>query len=307
MESKLDKIDRSILYELDTDCRKSLSEIAKTIRKSPAYVKYRIDRLKEEQVIQAVTFVIDFPQSRTEQYCFIRLKNSDLIEEKLLIDFLFKLTETYRLYYCDGEYDIIVSFLVKNLNDLNDIKNKLLTHFSNIDKLFFNHVGQSTLYLKKYLQGTPDSDYVSPKTNTEDLDVFTKVVLVELQRNPFISLLELSGKLNLSYDKIKYFFKTSKPYRATRLLLSEKWIKKVILFVDITKDFDKLYEYCSFHLNIMQIDNVVGEYNFAIFFEYLPHENPHRIIKEFLYRFKSAIRNHTKLMIINTYKYRMSL
>ncbi len=301
MTQKLDKIDLRILYELDRDCRQPLSNIAKKIRKSPAYVKYHIGRLKEEQVIKAVSIIAR--AHAPEVYCFIKLKGSDLIQEKVLLDFLFKMPETYRLYHCDGEFDIVSIFLVKDNNQLNAIKNRVTTNFSNIDRIFFNATAFSELYTKKYLTDAMEPERIVVSGLLRETEAFEKAVLAILQKNPFSSLLEISTAMGVSYDRIKYLFKTAKPYAGSRLLLSEKTIRKAILFIELTDEFDKLKEYSAFNPNVVQIDNIIGEYNFAIFFECQAQNEIKRPIKEFLYQFKDAIGAHTKCEIINTYKY----
>ena len=183
--AKLDKIDLRTLYELDKDCRVSISTIAKIIHKSPQYVKYRIKRLREENIIKTVTFFTPLSQNVTQNYAFIKLKGSGVIEEKLLLDFLFKMPQTYRLYFCDGEFDIVATFLTKNIMQLDDIKETLSNNFPNIENIFFNHVGFSEIHTKKYLQDTHKVSTIHLKESAENPDSLTKSVLSELKKNPF--------------------------------------------------------------------------------------------------------------------------
>ncbi|MDO8553647.1 MAG: Lrp/AsnC family transcriptional regulator [Candidatus Micrarchaeota archaeon] len=306
MRKKLDKIDLRILYELDVDCRQPISNIAKKIRKSSAYVKYRINRLKEEKVIQSVSVLVDFPKGVYENYGFIRLKGSGVIEEKLLLDFLFKMPETYRLYWCDGKYEIIASFLVKDLRRLNEIKNILVNNFSNIEIIFFHTVADSKLSVKNYLVGELDQHMLSIGRDALEPEQLSKQIVIELQRNPFASLLEISTVLGISYDRIKYLFKTALPYKGMRLVLGEsnQKVKKAILFLDVVKRTEEIMEHAAYHPNVVQTDNLVGEYNFVLYFECFADQEIQRIIKEFLYQFKDAIANHIRIDIVNTYKYR---
>lgn len=300
----LDKIDSRILYELDKDCRQPLSAIAKKIRKSPQYVKYRVERLKEEQIIQAVSVFAPFPPDTIETFAFITLRGSNVVEERLLLDFLFKLPETHRLYHSDGEFDIIITLMVKHHERLDEIKQTLMTNFLNIDRMYYHALVSSAVYTKKYLYDTLEINKITLEKSKEPMDFFSRSLLFELQKEPFASLLDISDDLHVSYDKIKYAFKTTRPYLGTRLVLSSKIVKKAILFIDAISDVEKIKEHAAAHPNITQADHILGEYTMAIFFESLATEEIHRIIKEFLYEFKDAIRSHTKLTIMNTYKYR---
>lgn len=305
MPINLDKRDLRILYELDKDCRQPASAIAKIIGRSPQYVKYRIERLRAEQIIQAISILTPLLPGMTENYCFIKLKGSGVIEEKLVVDFLFKIPETYRLYYCEGDYALLASFLIKDHAKLHEIKALVTSHFPNIDILFFNAAVSSDIYTKNYLLGVVETNHLS--LETRERDQFTKSVVELLHQNPFISLLDLSRTLNVSYDKIKYLFKTSRPYTGTRLILSPQLVKKSIILLDVLKEFDKIRGHAASNSHVVQMDSIIGEYNCALYFECFATEEISRIIKEFLYTFKDAIRSHIKLDIINVYKYRMTI
>ena len=47
----LDLFDKKILFELERDSSKSVSEIAKIIKRSKEFVNFRIHRLEEEKII----------------------------------------------------------------------------------------------------------------------------------------------------------------------------------------------------------------------------------------------------------------
>jgi DNA-binding Lrp family transcriptional regulator len=64
MTYQLDEVDRRILHALMMDARDtSAPAIAKDLNVSPGTVRYRIDRLEEEGVIQGYTAVIDFERA----------------------------------------------------------------------------------------------------------------------------------------------------------------------------------------------------------------------------------------------------
>ena len=57
---QLDSLDRKILSELDGDSRQAYSELAKKVRTKKDTVKYRIDRLIENEIIDGFYTVIDY-------------------------------------------------------------------------------------------------------------------------------------------------------------------------------------------------------------------------------------------------------
>ena len=306
MSIKLDKIDLRILYELDKECRQPLSSIGKKIRKSPQYVKYRVERLKTEQVIQSVILFTGLPQGTMEAYAFIKLKGSGIVEEKLLIDFLFKMPETYRLYLCDGSYDLAATFLVSDLSRLQEIKETMLGNFPNIANVTFSIAAGSEIYLKKYLHDALDTERIMPTHAVAPSEPVSHAVLRELQRNPFSSLLELSQALKVSYDQVKYLFRNGKPYLGTRLLFSQQTVKRAALLIDVTANAAQIREHCAANPHIVQCDTVLGSYGMMVFFESLISEELQRHIKQFLYQFKDAIAEHCKLEVVSIYKYRQA-
>ena len=59
MLKKLDKIDCRILFELDKNARIADTKLAKLVLKSKESVRYRINRLQEQGIIQGFTTWID--------------------------------------------------------------------------------------------------------------------------------------------------------------------------------------------------------------------------------------------------------
>ena len=305
MAYKIDKIDLRILYELDRDCRTPLSQIAEKIRKSPQYVKYRVERLKEEQIIRSVALLSGYPENCLEYCAFLRLKGSDIIGEKTLIDFIFKMPETHRLYLCDGEIDIIATFIVQDFSAIDSIKNSLTSNFPIIDTIHFNQIPKSEIFGKKFLIQSaiePQKIIFGKIKWPEDED--SQKMLSEFGKNPFASSVEMAKNLGISYDKAKYFFKKNSALLKTTLILSNSISKKAILLLDASGELEKIRRHCEFNNNITQIDSIAGENNFAVYFE-CPHDTEiNRPIKEFLYMFRDSIRRHSKIEIINIYKHR---
>jgi len=55
----LDKLDRNILFELEKDSSTPISVLAKKIRRSKESVAYRINRLKENNILRSCTAIVD--------------------------------------------------------------------------------------------------------------------------------------------------------------------------------------------------------------------------------------------------------
>ncbi len=291
------------MYDLDKDCRQSFTRIGAAIRKSPQYVKFRVERLQREKVIQAVAIIPLLPANAVQVCCFIKLRGSEIVEEQTLLDFLFKMPESCCVHCCDGQYDILATFFVAEASRLQVIKETLMKQFSCIEELFFNSITANELYTKKYLH-SGEQDVLVLKRETGIPDPFAARVLLELQKNPFGNLLELSKALHTTYDKIKYLFSKKTPYQGTRLVLSTRLVKKAVLFLDVIVDMDKIMGFARASPYIIQADSVLGSHGIALYFECLASEELHRYTKAFLCQFTASIRDHVKLNITATTKYR---
>lgn len=303
MKQKLDKINLRVLYELDRNCRTPLSDIGKVIRKTPQYVKYRVGRLKEEGVIKSISLLPTLPQGYFEVYVCISLQGMEIQQEQMLLDYLFKIPESYQVLYCDGSFSILVSLMIKDATFLQDFKTTLKAQFLGIREISFASIPRSSVFQKKYLIEHAPGEEVKIEKG-EEASTFTKKVLLELSRDPMMPLLELAQHVGTSYDKIKYVFRKGTPYAGSRLLLSDALVKKTMVFVDFSGDTREFEHYASAHPNITQLDVLIGRYTHALYFESMAETELARVIKESLYRFKDSVQAHEKVTVLHTYKWR---
>src|SRR3989344_3985932 len=77
---KLDLLDKKIMFELEKDSSKSVSEIAKRIKRSNEFVNFRIHRLEKEKIILGYSAIVDM--SKLGYFTFrIYLKWQNMTEE----------------------------------------------------------------------------------------------------------------------------------------------------------------------------------------------------------------------------------
>ena len=56
---KLDLYDKKILFEREKDSSKSVSDIARKIKRSKEFVNFRIHRLEKEEIILGYSAIVD--------------------------------------------------------------------------------------------------------------------------------------------------------------------------------------------------------------------------------------------------------
>ena len=298
----MDKLDLRILSELDNNCRTPLSTIGKLISKSPQYVKYRFEKLINDKIIRNVSFIQNLTLNQTEIIAFISLKGTQIIEEQKLLDFIFKLSQTNKLYYCDGDSQIVCSFIIEKYDEIQQIKEMLYSNFSIIDNINLNTIMNTQIYNKKFLFLRKSSKIINIEKKDNNKEELKSKVLKQIKINPFTSLLELGFKINVSYEKIKYLFKTNPPYIATRLIFSDTCSSKGFLLLEFKNEHEDLINYCRVCENIIQVEKIIGNYNYLISFETLKDKEISKIVKELIYRFNKSIEKYKRIDVLKTLK-----
>ncbi|MFH1770619.1 MAG: Lrp/AsnC family transcriptional regulator [archaeon] len=295
----MDKIDKIILAELGNDCRQPLSNIGRRIRKSPQFVKYHLENLKQSE-IKGIPIITDFYRAGyTEVTALIKFDIIDPLSEKVLIDYLFRMTETYKLLYTNGNYDIICSFILKDLSELSKIKEEI-TKVANVEiKFLVNY--QTNISSLNYLSEKYSDKNIELKQQKETMsEPEIKEIVAELHRNPFASLLEISGKINSTYDKVKYAIKKSKLLLGNTIIISERSVQRAIIFFKI-KNKSSFGSYCKLDKNIVETNYLVGEYDAYIIVESI--ENVKQINKKIIYDLRESVSDYTMLDANQFYKY----
>lgn len=210
--TKIDLKDRKILYELDLDCRQSLTQIGKKVGLKKDVVSYRVKKLEEEGVIKNYFTVIDsyklgynvFRIYFTFQYATPEIKNK-------IIDYLANYKHTWVLASMIGKYDLSSVLWIKDINDFYIYWENILGNFGDYfaDKNFSIYV-RSYSYKKSYLLG--DAYNKSDRLNYEvtggkepvKIDELDYKILGELAENAKIPIIDLVDKLGCSSQTVTY-------------------------------------------------------------------------------------------------------
>ena len=129
---KLDLKNRKLLYELDINSRQSFHELAKKIGLSKDSVIYRIEKLKNDGIIKRFHTIIDVGKLGFISFrLYLKLRNSNPKKENELIEFLKKRGIVTWIVSIDGDYDIGIWILVKNISEMNQLWKSLLKKYSN--------------------------------------------------------------------------------------------------------------------------------------------------------------------------------
>jgi DNA-binding Lrp family transcriptional regulator len=315
-DSKLTLKDKRILKELDLDARQSNSKIAKKTRLSKNIVNYRIKRLQEIGIIKGFNTIFDY--SKLGYFLvrvYIDLYEHDSEKEKELIDFLVKENSTGRVSATVGNWDLIVSFYVKEIVDFRTFWFEFLEKYRPIIKEYnTNIVTENILFRRAYLLGeTKDTllqKWSRGAARVEKVDGVDEKIIHLLTENARTPIETIAYKTKLGSMAIIY--------RIKQLIKKEIIVGykinidlgnlgydyyKVTLELEDTKIVKNLITYCHQHPNIISVtesisDNVDFEFNMELkdFNTFL------KIIDDLKKEFKKKLRNYKYVRILRNYK-----
>ncbi|MBU0472046.1 MAG: Lrp/AsnC family transcriptional regulator [Nanoarchaeota archaeon] len=257
MSYKLDKINRTILYELDKNCRVSDNKLAKKVNRSRESVRNRIIKLEKDEIIQG--FITSLNPSKFG-YMFFKMyfKLANIPKEREKFYNYFKtLPGLYWFAENDGAWDFHTTMYAKNIKEFNNLKNKIYTDFKNLiikrDTGVLVNVRQ---YPKKYLIENETSDehtLFGDEIINNELTPLEKELITILSQNARISIVELAKKTNSSIDIIRNKMKKLEQqgiiiqYRIAinHTKLGYELFKALLYFENISEeDEHKLNEFC---------------------------------------------------------------
>src|SRR5689334_6199716 len=106
MAEHLDHYDRRILFELDCNSRRSLSELSRKVRLGRDLVTYRIERMKDSGVLKKCTAMINpYKLGMTAYKTYIKLEANKERRAQFLA-YLDKHPRTSWLAECYGKWDV---------------------------------------------------------------------------------------------------------------------------------------------------------------------------------------------------------
>jgi len=312
---KLDKKDRKILYYLDLDSRQTLSQLAKKVILSKQVIDYRIKNLVKKGVISQFYTVINISKLGYTHYkLYFKFQNVDLNKEKEISGYWINSKNAIWVVFCRGRWDLAVSLLAKDTDELGEIITEFTNKYSNfiLEKNIL--ITQfSPVFTKTYLTEEKEKKefiYLGKIQNYE-LDETEKKILSILATNARIPILELMDKTNLTRDVINYRLKK---------LTKEGVISQYRVLVDLNKIGYKLYkiilrlqnlslqkekefrDFVKYHANGVQFLKLLGNWDVELEFEVKDEEQLHQILSEIRNKFSDVIRDYDTLLIYKELK-----
>tara|TARA_Y100000310_G_C20663899_1_gene806370 strand:+ start:767 stop:1777 length:1011 start_codon:yes stop_codon:yes gene_type:complete len=316
---KLDLINQKILYLLSKNARFSYSTMAKQVKLSREAVKQRIQRLQEKQVILGFQALIDpHKLGLSSHHLFLKLSNlqPELIQ-KLTND-----KDVNALIEYNGKFDFEISYLLPNLNQLNE-KIKLLSNVHNYELCFLLDTLVSKTYpgcmynfeipeFKVTKDGSFNSEFKKIKEDKVKLDQTDFKLLQALAKNSRLSTMDLSLKLKLSVDAIIYRIKKliiAGIIREFRPIINYAALGYSVYalflrFKDLTGEKEaKFKQFVKQHKNFLWSVNCLGPFNNLSYLIVKDTFDFHKVITELREDFHDIIDSYETMLSFAEHKY----
>ncbi len=316
-EFKPDVKDKKILFELDINARQSNAKIGKKVRLSKEVVKYRIDRMMKSGLIARFCTIPNYFRLGMAKYkLYLRLKemSKDKLEE--IGQYFFKGKKTEWVVICTGRWDMIVSFIVHNINEFDDEVQGFMHRFSShiLDKattttLHITHQKREYLTDKK-LPETKMLFYTSADKQ-EKIDNLDEEILKILANNARMPIRDIAKRIKTTARKVQYRIKelerkgvilTYKVHVEPRAM-GNIFCKAIVYLSSSTKQrLNQFVHYASSLQGVVWPQRVIGNWDFEIDFELENYEQFQDIMFDLREKFSDIIMDYEFCIVSKEYK-----
>lgn len=306
--------DRKILYELDTNCRQSNSQVAKKLKISKDVVNYRIKKLEEAGIIEGYRTVIDISKLGYLTYR-IYIKFQD-IYKKIEDEIIENLKQTPNVWWIGklaGRVDFVFAIWVKSPREFYDFWVTFLKKYRRYIKqemisTFIEYIHFRRAYILNLERDETKIEIIGGGEEIKHDKTDSKILSL-LAGNARIALLELAKESGLTPMAIKYRMKNLtkigviQGYRALINFskLGYEYYKVDMYLEDVSK-IKQLESFCHTHPNIIYIDRTFGAGDIEFDFEIESLTKFTKVMEEIKDKFSGSIRNFEFFSVLKIYK-----
>ena len=304
---KLDTKDMKILAELDRNARQSNSQIGKKVRLSKEVVNYRINKMIEDEVIIRFHTVINYFKVNIVKFkLYLRLTNFNKDKLIEIAEYFNEHTKTEWVALTTGRWDLIVGFLVKNINEFDDelqiIFNKFFEHIQEkavTATLYLAH--QPRLFLNSLKNQNFNIVYHTTKDKEEQIDDLDLQILKLITNNARMSVIDIANFIKTTARIVQYRIKQlerKKIILGYKVHLNPQKMNKIFckafFYLNVTNKnkIEEFINYSSLLHGAIWPQKILGSWDFEIDFELDNYDTFQNIILQLKENFSEIIKNY---------------
>ncbi|MFH1505693.1 MAG: winged helix-turn-helix transcriptional regulator [archaeon] len=210
---KIDKYDRKILFELDSNSRQSAQQIARKVKLSKVSVINRINKLKKQGIIRNFLTLVDYRKlGYTNYHVYYSLQNLSQEKEEEFIAFLKKEKEVRYVIQIDSRWDLMLALFTESNEQTDSILNRINENYGEYIKDIRIYTIITTFYPgRNYLvqeKGKPfNTPLVRKKVEKAKIDEIDHNILKNISKDARIPLTDLSKKIKIRAEVLRYHLK----------------------------------------------------------------------------------------------------
>ncbi len=313
--AKLDLKDHHLLFELDKNSRQSIHDLARKTKLNRDVVAYRIKRLEKAGIIQNYITIIDFTKFGFQiSRIYLQLQKTTPEIEQRMVQMLVEEKSIFTVYNIDGDYQLAMGLLFKDLRKFHFFWQKFLEIFKPyiskqnispfIDYLHFNrnYLVEKSLRDEKPLSVASFKSYAY---DSEDL-----ILLNIIKENSRITLLDLAKKMHMTPAGVRYKLKNlekNKVIVAYKLVLDTAKLGYVYYKIDLEledlKIIPALHEFISRNPHVIYRDVALSGSDFEFDVELRNQEMLYALLEKIKSLFPGKIRRWYYYKTLKIYKY----
>ncbi len=313
----LDIKDAKILQMLEENARQSNNQIGKKVGLSKEVVKYRIDRLiAQGLIVRFYTITNYFKVGIVKFKLYLRLKNITKEKMEEIGTYLQFHQKTEWVAFTTGRWDIIIGFLVKNVNEFDQEVLSFLDKYAEVvqEKAItttLHLVHQKREFTKLLSENVEKIIYHSTLDKQEKITSLEEDIIKVLTNNARLPASVIARKVNSTTRIVQYHIKE---LERKQIILGykvhidpkvmQKIFGKLIIYlhnVDNEK-IKKFTNYCSAISGVVWPQRVVGDWDFELDMEINDYNQFQDIIFEIKEKFSDIIKNHEFCIVSKEFK-----
>ncbi len=314
----IDAKDRAIIFHLDEDARQPISQLSKKVKLNREVVRYRIDRMVEQGVIQKfLTYIPITHLGYLLVSFFMNFQDTSVRDEEEIIKYVNGKKGAIWCASTNGRFDFGFTISAKNMNDLatfvaefRDKYRHLITDFQ------MGNVVRDWQFRRAYLlEDEEEEELIFGKlaSHQTELDKTDRKILAALGEDGRMRAVEIAHRVGISADSVAdriSKLKKEKLISKTSLLLNNSAIKRkafksFITFHNVKKVEERFLNYCHENRNIISVKRMLGPWEYEVDVELESEDEVRELHAKLKERFAESIRSASFVSIYRVHKFDM--
>lgn len=304
----LDKLDRTILFELDSNSRQPLATLAKKVHQSRNVVEYRMRRLQERGIITNFVTLMDAGAlSLTVWNVYVEFENVTSRIEKEIISYLRDQPRIWWISLVTGRWNLVYSVCGRDLKEIYSIVSAFKSRFGGFiqNQSLTAHV-EAEIFSRGYFLSKPSQGIRWYKKSAYSLDEKDRTILKNLATDARISASRLALQTGLTSRVVSWRIKK---------LLAAGIITRFRLQLDVSKigygfykviihirnpsqeNHAALREYCRKTGRVFHYIQKLGPWMLELEMDCESFEEAHRMMKTMRERFSDFLKSYEIMLV----------